>query len=90
MAQGFIFTGSSVGQKSNGDGNFCVESVFYEREYKVNFEGQAGDVGGPAAARELSAGTFCHFHDAVDGGISFLLFVDTVRGRICGDDAGGA
>jgi len=69
--------------------------VFYEWEYKShdyghNYDGQAGDIGGIAATRELFAGTFCDLHDAVDGGISFLLFVGAVGG-FCGDDsAGGA
>lgn len=64
--------------------------MFYKREYKFNCDGQAGDIGGPATTRELPADTFRRVYDAVDGGVSFLLFVDAVRGRICGDDAGGA
>jgi hypothetical protein len=85
-----IFTGYWVRRTGNGGGNFCVESVFYEREYKLNCDGQAGDIGAPAATRELSAGTFCDFHDAVDGGVCLLHFVDAVRRGVCGDDAGGA
>jgi hypothetical protein len=69
--------------------------VFYQwesksHEYGLNYDGQAADIGGLATTRELLADSFRHFHDAVDGGISFLLFVDPVRGRVCSDDAGGA
>jgi hypothetical protein len=89
-AHRLIFTGYSVRRNGNGGGNFSVESVFYEREYKLNRDGQAGDIGDPAATRELFAGSFCHLNDSVDGGISFLLFVEPVYGCIRGDDAGGA
>ena len=90
-----IFTGYPVGPNGTGTGNFFVESVFYEREYKAheyefNCDGQAGDVGGPAATRELPADPFRRFHDVVDSGISFLLFVHAVCGCIRGDDAGSA
>ena len=67
-----------------------MEFVFYRRDakshdYGHNCDGQAGGIGGLAATRELSAGTFRHLHDAVDRGISFLLFVDT-GGGVCRDD----
>jgi hypothetical protein len=62
----------------------------YESQYDERYDGQAGEFGGPAATRELLAGSFCHIYDAVDGGISFLLFVDAMYGGIRGDDAGGA
>jgi hypothetical protein len=73
-----VCTRKAVGGKRNASDNFSVEIVFYEREYKLNCDGQAGDIGGTAATRELFADTFRRFHDAVDGGVSFLLFVDAV------------
>ena len=69
--------------------------MFYEwdlksYDYEHDCDGQAGDIGGSAATRELFAGTFCDFDDAVDGGVSFLLLVGTV-GVFCSyGGAGGA
>lgn len=62
-------------RNGNAIQNFSVEPVFYECEHKRHYDGQAGDVGGPAATRELPADTVCDFHDLVDGGIPFLLLV---------------
>jgi hypothetical protein len=88
--QSAVCTGKAVGGKRNASDNFSVEFVFYEREYKLNCHGQAGDIGGPAATRELPTGFVCHLYDVVDGGVSFLLFVDAICGCIFSDDAGGA
>jgi hypothetical protein len=93
MAQRLVFTANFVRRNGNGGGNFSVEFVFYEREDDTHYDehgnGQDGDNSDPAAARELSAGAFRDIHDAVDGGISFLLFVDATRWGIRGDDARG-
>ena len=88
-------TWNPVRGSGNAGRNFFVEIVFYEWEFKPydyghHYDGQAGDVGGLAATRELFAGTFCDLHDAVDGGISFLLFVGAVGGCHGDDSAGGA
>ena len=64
--------------------------MFYKREYKLNCDGQAGDISGPAATRKLPASSLRYLHDVVDGGVSFLLFVDAGCGGVRGDDAGGA
>ena len=94
MVQRLVFTANSVRRNGNGGGNFSVEFVFYEREddthYGKHGNGQDGDNSDPAAARELSAGAFRDFHDAVDGGISFLLFVDSVGGIRRDGCTGGA
>src|SRR5215813_8943250 len=79
----------------NAAENFFVELVFHEWEFKSydngqHRDGQAGHIGGLAATRELSAGTFRYFHDAVDSGISFLLFVDTTCVGLCDDGSCGA
>jgi hypothetical protein len=91
MPQRPIFTVKSVRRSGNGGGNFSVEFVFYEREHDTHYgehgDRQNRDSIGPAAARELPAGTFCGLHDVVDGGISFLLFVDAAGGSVCGNDA---
>ena len=82
-------TANWVGKTRNAAGNFFVNIVFYNREHKRHCDGQAGDIGGPAATRELSVGTFCDLNHAVDGGISFLLFIDPVSSRGRDDCAGG-
>ena len=69
--------------------------MFYEwdlksYDYEHDCDGQAGDIGGLAATRELPADSFCDLHDAVDGGFSFLLLVDTAGGWRGDDSAGGA
>jgi hypothetical protein len=93
MAQRLIFRGKSVGGDGNGGGNFFVEFVFYEREHGTQHgkrgEAQDRDSAGPAATRELSGRTFRNFHDVVDGGISFLLFVDAACGGIRSNNACG-
>jgi hypothetical protein len=69
--------------------------VFDEWEHKSydnghHCNGKSGDIVDPAATRELFAHPFRDLPDSLDGGISFLLFVGTVGGWRCDDNAGGA